>query len=305
MNTTTIRRLTAATALTLGLAAAPLPALAGSDASPTAPPPPPRGAGGFKANLPDLTVELDDASEADGLIEGRVRLQAPLTTDLSTTVQVLFPGASPWDLACPEPGPWGGCSWTMGIDIPAGATVVPFDIGIDDSGDGDEPAELLRVEISNVWPANKVDVGPAADAWIFDGDGLDLSIPDELEVAEGDPGDGHRLDVVVTADQAVPVDVSVRVHTAIVGGSAVPPADYAAVDVIAVIPAGATSTTVEVPIVGDQVAEPDELLLVDAGDPSLGGMAFDGTTMVGRILDDDTVAPGQGFQAPGGGFRTR
>lgn len=274
----TTRTLTLAGALALGLALAP---------SPT----PASAARGFTTPKPALTITLDDATESDGEVTGAVHLSSPLTADLAATVQVLFPDSGPEDLGCPTLGP--GCPWTIDLDLPAGATSAAFEVSVVE-GDGPEATEVVGAAISHTWPADRVTVGAGAEAYLFDGDGLDLSIADEAEVDEGDPGDDRTLDVVVTADQAVPEDVGVHVHTAIVGESAVPPADYAAVDVIAVIPAGATSTTVEVPVVGDQLAEADELLLVFAGDPSLGEVAFDGTTLVGRILDDD------GFTRPGG-----
>lgn len=171
----TIRRLTAvaltgALGLGLALAVAPAPAAPGGHATPAPAPPPPRGPGGYAVPRPDLTVELDDATEADGLMEGRVRLSHALTADLAVTVQVLFPSADPSDLACPTIEPWGGCPWTIDLAVPAGATQAAFDIGVH-ADDGTEPTEVVGVAITHTHPAGLVDVGPAVEADLFDGDG--------------------------------------------------------------------------------------------------------------------------------------
>ncbi|QYG91488.1 hypothetical protein HC251_02905 [Iamia sp. SCSIO 61187] len=319
MNRTT-RRLTAALALALGLGLAPtaagaadgdatlrptpLPAV-GADgyAIPTPTPPPPVGSDDLAVARPSLSIELDAIDEVDFHMPGRLVLSSPLDVDLSTQVQVLFPDADPEDVSCPEVDFGLPCSWTFGVDVPAGATEVPFELEILDD-QVDEDAEVLRVAVTSTHPDSAVQVGPAADALIYDGAGLEVAIVDDPEAAEGDPGSDGTLDLVVEANQAVPHPVTFRVRTGVVGGynGALPGVDHQAVDVVVELPAGDTTRTVEVPLVGDDLVEPDELLFGSVEDPSHGAIAFDGGTTVARILDDD-VAVG-GWSRPGG-FTTR
>lgn len=317
MNRTT-RHLTAALALALGVGLAPTAAAGAADGSaprPTPPPPagghaiatpappPPVGADDLAVERPTLSIELDDVAEVDLHMPGRLVLSSPLDVDLSTQVQVLFPDADPEDVSCPEVELGLPCSWTFGVDVPAGATEVPFDLEIIDD-EIDEDAEVLRVAVTSAHPDSAVHVGPPADGVIYDGAGLELAIVDAPEAVEGDPGADGTLDLVVEADQAVPHPVTFRVHTGIVGGDngALPGVDHQAVDVVVELPAGDTTLTVEVPLVGDELVEPDELLFGYVEDPSHGDVAFDGSTTVARILDDDTGVVGRPRL---GGFATR
>ena len=236
--------------------------------------------------LPDLTIEAFDATEADGQVEGRLTLSSPLTVDLSVSVSPQLIDVNEWDLACPNPG-GGGCGWTFDVDIPAGATTADFDLSVYDD-DGPEPAERYGFA-ATVWDEDIVDVGPTAEAVLYDGSGLELGFAESNpEAPEGDPGSDGTLDLVVEASQAVVHPVTFRVHTVIVGDGATPGLDYQPIDVIAELPAGETETTIEVPLVGDNINElPYELLMAHVSDPSHGEIALSGGTTVPRILDDD------------------
>ena len=300
MNTTP-RSLALALALGLGLATSVATAAgaAGGYETPT-PTPPPIGADDLVTARPLLSVEIDDIDEHDFDLPGRLTLSAPLVQDLDTTVQVLFPDADPEDVDCPEVDFGSPCSWTLGVAVPAGATEVPFELEILDDGQ-DEDAEVLRVAIGSTYPAHAVRLGPADDAVIYDGDGLDLALVDDPEAPEGDPGSDGTLDLVVEADQAVPHPVTFRVRTSAVGGynGATPGVDHQPVDVVVELPAGATSIAVPVPLVGDQLDETDqELLFGHIEDLSHGEVALSGSPTVARILDDD--GPVVTWKRPGG-----
>ena len=180
------------------------------------------------------------------------------------------------------------------------STTADFEVSVWDD-DGPEPAERFGFE-ADVYEEGIVDVGPAAEAILYDGSGLELGFAeDDPEAPEGDPGSDGTLDLVVETSQALPVPVTFRVHTVIVGGynGAVPPGDYVPVDVVVELVAGETTATVEVPLVGDQLNElPYELLMAHVSDPSHGEIAFDGGTAVARILDDD--GPVVTWKRPGG-----
>lgn len=131
----------------------------------------------------------------------------------------------------------------------------------------------------------------------------------DAEVIEGDPGDAHVLSFEVTSSRTHGVDVTLRAHTGNLGFEATPGVDFTPVDEIITMPAGATSTTVEVPVIGDLEVEgdaggADELAIIWLSDPSSGSVA-DGTAL-GRILDDDapTIHISQVTQAEGTGGPT-
>jgi hypothetical protein len=300
MSTTpTRRRLAGGLALALGLALAPAAVGAADLKAPTPAPPPPVGADDLAIARPLLSIEIDDVSEDDFDMPGRLLLSAPLDQDLSTTVQVLFPDADPEDVNCPEVDFGSPCSWTLGVDIPAGETEAPFELEILDDGLA-EDAEVLRAAVSFVHPANAVRLGTPDDAVIYDGAGLELGLGADPEASEGDPGSDGTLDLVVEANQAVPHPVSFRVSTGIVGGynGATAGVDHEAVDVVVELPAGETTLTVEVPLVGDQLIEADELFFGNLGDLSHGEVVLSGGSVVARILDDD--GPVVTWKRPGG-----
>jgi hypothetical protein len=119
---------------------------------------------------------------------------------------------------------------------------------------------------------------------------LTFSIHD-AEVLEGDPGDGHVLSFEITGSRSSAADVTLRAHTGNLGFEATPGVDFTPIDEIVTMPAGATSTTVEVPVIGDTDPEPEELVIIWLSDPSSGSIALSGSTALGRILDDDTPQP--------------
>lgn len=116
----------------------------------------------------------------------------------------------------------------------------------------------------------------------------------DAEVVEGDPGDGHVLELEVTGSRAHGSDVTFHAQTGNLGFEAAPGVDFTPVDEVVTMPAGSTSFVVEVPVIGDLDIEQDaegahELVIVWLSDPSAGSIT-DGTAL-GTILDDDAPAP--------------
>ena len=114
----------------------------------------------------------------------------------------------------------------------------------------------------------------------------------DAQVVEGDPGDSNVLAFEVTASRSNWQDVTFHAQTGNLGFEATPGVDFTPVDEIVTMPAGATSFTIEVPVVGDLDVEEDaegayELVILFLGDPS-SGTVTDGTAL-GRIDDDDTA----------------
>lgn len=110
----------------------------------------------------------------------------------------------------------------------------------------------------------------------------------DTEVIEGDPGDANTLSFEIVGSKASAIDVTFRAHTGNLGFEAAPGVDFTPVDEIVTMPAGATSTTVEVPVIGDTDPEHDELVIIWLSDPSSGSIDVGDGTALGRILDDDT-----------------
>jgi hypothetical protein len=85
-----------------------------------------------------------------------------------------------------------------------------------------------------------------------------------------------------------------------------PGIDFTPIDEIVVMPAGATSVVVEVPVHGDLELEDDELVVAWLSDPTYGAVALSGGTALGRILDDDTptihISQESHVEGSGGGF---
>jgi hypothetical protein len=285
VNRTTPRTLALTLAVGLGLAAA-APTAAGA-------------IGGYSTPLPQLTVELDDAVEDAGHMEGRVRLSSPLDEELTANLRVHFPDAGPEDVVC-ENDDTEYCTNAFTVDIPAGATEADFEVDLV-TGDGAEDAEVLRIVIDGSYPFGRARKGNPAEAVIYDGDGLDLALADDPEAPEGDPGSDGTLGLVVEADQAVPHPVTFRIRTSPAGGynAATPTVDHQPIDLVVELPAGDTEVTVEVPLVGDQLDEAtQELFFGHIEDLSHGEVALSGSPTVARITDDD--APVVTWKTPGG-----
>jgi hypothetical protein len=107
----------------------------------------------------------------------------------------------------------------------------------------------------------------------------------DAEVTEGGPGDSNVLTFEIIGSHAVGTDVTFHAHSGNLGFEATPGVDFTSIDEMVAMPAGATSTTVEVPVAGDTEVEDDELVIVWLEDATAGSVA-DGTAL-GRILDDD------------------
>lgn len=105
-------------------------------------------------------------------------------------------------------------------------------------------------------------------------------------VTEGNGRTGGTLSFPITLDRPAATDVTVNWGTT-TGGTATAGTDFRTRTGTAVIPAGATRTTVTVPVIADTLDEPDETVQIRVtgitGDAVLGTPA----TATGTITDDD------------------
>ena len=159
-----------------------------------------------------------------------------------------------------------------------------------------ERDELLNVVLQNFVTFGRSVIagrGTATGA-IFNDDSARLSISDASET-EGGPGGVRFLRFNVSLDQ--PVDAAVQVNYATrnmtaTGGTAASGADYGARSGRIVFGPGVTSRTLQIPIYGDNVAEPNETLRVLLSDLVTRGRAvtLQRNSAIGVIRNDDGSA---------------
>ena len=148
-----------------------------------------------------------------------------------------------------------------------------------------EPTETFTLQLSGGSSNNDSATGTIVN------DDFGLSVAD-LTVTEGDTGTSNAAVVITLDGGARPSATSVQYST--INGSAVAPGDYTAADAVtATIPAGQTSVTVNIPIVGDALFEDDETFRVQLANPSSGVVIADGDATVKIVNNDPLPATSQ------------
>jgi subtilisin family serine protease/subtilisin-like proprotein convertase family protein len=148
----------------------------------------------------------------------------------------------------------------------------------------DEIDERFFVNLSNPVGATLSD--DQGIGLILDDDGPSISIND-VAVLEGNSG---TTNAVFTVRLSAPSPQNVSVAYATADGTATAGSDYTAVSGTLTIPAGSTSITLAVPVLGDLVIEPDETFFVNLSNP-VNGTIGDGSGL-GTILNDDSLPTG-------------
>src|SRR6185436_17919982 len=164
--------------------------------------------------------------------------------------------------------------------IPAGATQHMVTLQV--RGDGvDEPDESFELRLSTATNATIAD--GAGSVTIIDDDApVRISIGDAAAVVEGDTGTRPATFTVTLT----PASLSeVRVHYETATGTA-GAADFTATSGELVFPAGTTTKTLDVPVVGDLLLENDETFEVRLSQPV--GADLGDEVGVGTIVDDET-----------------
>ena len=164
------------------------------------------------------------------------------------------------------------------LTIPAGETEATVSVQLLDDGDH-EPTETFEAGLAN--PTNSVIADDTGEGRILDDDTPTISI-DDLSVSES----AATAQATVRLTRPAYDEVTLRYGTA--AGTAIATRDYTAQSQVAVtIPAGATTATVAVPILADDVYEADESFFVDLSDPAVAELGSD-TRAVITIVDDDS-----------------
>lgn len=120
------------------------------------------------------------------------------------------------------------------------------------------------------------------EPWVMRVEGLPPTVRvGHVRVAEGRFAAAARFELTLSGPARVPVSVAYRTAS----GTAQPVADYRPVSGRAVFPPGETLHTVEVPVVGDDVAEADEDFRLELAEPD--GVVLGRSAASAVILDDD------------------
>ncbi len=147
-----------------------------------------------------------------------------------------------------------------------------------------EPDETLQITLSAPTGAT---LGTAtATGTIVNDDSAALSIAD---VALPEGNGGGTTPFVFTITSSSPSSTPITVNFATSSMSALSPADFAAAAGVATIAANATSTTVTVNVVADNILEPNEQFTVTLSAPV--GATLADATAIGTIIGDDAQVP--------------
>ncbi len=215
---------------------------------------------------------------AVGVVEGAASatLVYPVTLDTASSVDIVVQFQT-------QSG-----SATSGVDfvpqatsvtVPAGSLSASIGIAIiDDSTD--EPDESLSVNLISVSSGS---IGTASGTGtILDDDPLPAISVQPASVTEGNSG---QANLAFSVSASNPSWQGITVNYATADGTATAGADYQATAGTATIPAGSTSTVVNVVVLGDTTTEADEGLSLVLSNPTNASVSVSSAT--GTIINDD------------------
>ena len=199
--------------------------------------------------------------------------------DIPITVPITFT-----DLTAKSPADYQRPGATTVTISPNATTTVLVPIVDDGLDEGDE---TFAVSVG----------GTTAQFTIADNDPLPRAVIDDTDVVEGNSGTTNAVFTIRLVDSfgfglPTPSGRSVQVAATTFAGTATEGTDFQAIAAIVTIPAGATSATVSVPVVGDTLEEGSENFTVHLG-AVLDADVDPNTFATGTIIDDDTP-PGTG-----------
>ena len=166
------------------------------------------------------------------------------------------------------------------VTVPAGIRLAPVEVAIIDDSDTEGP-ESFRMRATAATNADvRCSRGCASPAYIIDNESTPTLSVDDVSVAE----DLGSALFIATLDYVAESDVTVTYST--VDGTATQPGDYTRKTGMLTIPAGATSTTLEVVVIDDDDVETDETFTLQLSNPV--GADVPDTDATATILDDES-----------------
>jgi outer membrane protein assembly factor BamB len=181
---------------------------------------------------------------------------------------------------------------TLDFDYVGASGIVTFNPGqtsatvtVQVNGDlKDEADETFFVDLSA--PVKATIADPQAVGTIVNDDSVPQVSIGDVQLAEGNTGTTPPTTFTFPVTLSNPSASTVTVNYATANGSAIAPADYATASGTVTFNPGVVSQPVTVQVVGDTIAEPNEVFYVDLSGPSGAGLLK--ARGVGTILDDDT-----------------
>jgi large repetitive protein len=148
-----------------------------------------------------------------------------------------------------------------------------------------EPDQGFTVNLSNLVAPAGVTLGTAsATGTILNDDATSFSITGGSVVE----GTGANTTLVYTVTSSAPAKDPVSVQYATGGGTATAGVDYTAASGTVTFSGGQTSQTINVTVIGDNLVEPDETVIVTLSNPNGGTIAT--ATATGTIINDDAAS---------------
>ena len=223
-------------------------------------------------------LSIDDVTVAEGDTG---------TTDAAFTVSLSIPSSVPVtvDFATADDSATAGLDYTATsgtLTFAPGETARTVSVAV--TGDtGDEPDEAFVVQLANLVNATPADT--QGRATITDDDLALISIAD-VTVTEGDTG---TTDALFTVSLASPAGQTVTVAFATFDVFDTAGVDYIPTSGTLTFDPGDQTRTIAVPVIGDTLYEPNELVFVNLSDPTNAVIA-DGQG-AGIIANDDPPPP--------------
>ncbi len=230
--------------------------------------------------VPSLTVSVADVTLSEG-ISGLVpaAFAVTLSQPSAGNVRVTYETS---DGSATEPGDYR--SRTGSVLIPAGSTSATISVNV--VGDTTvEPDEVFTVTLTGVTAGTAVLADATASGTIVNDDiNVEATISD-VTVSEGLSG---LVPAAIAVTLNAPAPAAVRLTYATSDGSAVAPSDYRTRSATLLIPAGATSGTINVNVVGDTTLEPDETFTVTLTGVTSGPAVIGDSSATVTVANDDS-----------------
>ncbi len=231
-------------------------------------------------------LSIDDTSVTEGGDGQTTQLVFTVsmdqTADEDVTVEFASADATAGDIA-EEGSDYSANSGTL--TIPAGEFSAT--ISVDVSGDEEiEADEMMTMTISNASANAEIGSGQGSATGTIENDDKPSVNIAESSAFEGDIGDSNSVDFTVTLSSAANGIVDIDYSTS--NGTASDGVDYTGTAMATLsIPAGETSGTISIPVIGDLDVEADEETFNISLTGSSANAEISTADAVGMILDDD------------------